>query len=59
MNKETTFTSLRELRRFLNELTDAELDAKLNMHDWYVIDIMHSNISGDWFFIEGKDGGEE
>ncbi len=57
-NKEMTFTTLRELKTFIDGLSNIELDACLNMHDWYVIDAAYSR--GQYYFsIEGHNGGEE
>ena len=57
-----TFTSLRELKSLLDGLSEEQLDASLNMHDWYVFDLVESKswrLPSPWYFsIEGKDGGE-
>ena len=56
MQKEMTFT---ELKGFLNGLSEDELRAQTNIHDWYVIEVCRRAGFGAYYFIEGKDGGEE
>ena len=58
MNKNTTFTTLSELKAFLNTLTEDELNAQTNEVDWFEIYTMYSRGS-IYYHIEGYNGGDE
>ena len=56
-----TFTSLRELKEIVNNLSDEQLDANTNLHDWYLFDLTeykgdNSRLKGFWFSLEGREG---
>ena len=58
MNKNTIFTTLSELKAFLNTLTEDELSAQTNEAEWFEIYIMYSRGS-IYYRIEGYNGGDE
>ena len=60
MNKEMTFTTLAELKKFLDTLSDAELNAATSSADWFEI-YVHINPKKDRFYyhIDPRFGGEE
>ena len=63
MTKETTFTTLAELKGFLDTLSDEELNAEINEADWFDIYITLSKYPATYgthyFHIQPRDGGEE
>ncbi len=60
MPKSQMFTNLVELKVFLNSLSEDELDAHTNTHDWYEIEIVYSAPTVSYYYeINGYDGGEE
>ena len=57
--KEMTFTTLAELKGFLNGLDENELRASTITHDWYVIDVVNGFNLAKYYTIEAYNGDEE
>jgi hypothetical protein len=57
-----TFTTLRELKEWLEPMNDAQLDAFTNEADWftaYVDSQFPNGLGNHYFHIESFTGGEE